>query len=140
MADSLRITVNNRKALKGLRTLEKNIGKGSARTVIKSARHAFRVAKGLVPKETGKTSRAIMSLVALMKNKSYEARIGFNRNPHPEKTWSGGEFMLPAWMTFSPHAPRHIKTGKARFLLIAAESTRKKFGKEVEVMIGNIKW
>jgi len=137
----IRVHVNSKNVLKNLARIEKGLSdKVAARSTYNAARLAKIIAKQLVPVDTGLTKRGIISVVKV-KNKDYaEARVGFIKNPHPEKRYGGGEFNLPAWMTFSRKALGHPWRGgkNPRFLAIASAEAEKELKRQVTFNTGNL--
>ena len=82
----------------------------------------------------------VISVIKIKNKDLAEERVGFERNPHPEKEWLGEDFNLPAWMTYSKKALSHPwRNGKdPRFLLAAAETARKELKQQVKINTGNL--
>ncbi|RLG33405.1 hypothetical protein DRN98_03985 [Methanosarcinales archaeon] len=136
----IHVSINGKSLQKQLKRIEKGLNsKVAAESVFNTARLAKLLAKQLVPKDTGKTKKGIISIVKIRSKEEAEARVGFKSNPHPDKRYGGGEFNLPAWMTFSAKAPGHPwKSGNPRFLLIAAEEAEKELEQRVITNTGNL--
>lgn len=133
------IEVDDRKVMNRLNKIQKGLDTTIPADVFDAAEFAKRVAKKLVPVNTGITLGGIKGIVAIHNKNITEARVGFFTNPHPEKRWAGGEFNLPAWMTYSKRALRVDFDGKEpRFLLIARDLAWEKFKKDVETNTGNL--
>lgn len=143
------MVLDGRQAKRKMAELDEKMSSAWAKKTFEIAEETRMRARILVPQDTKKTKDAILSVVKVRDKNFGEVRVGFERNPHPEKTWGGGQFNLPAWMTYSRAAVDgwsayghghtvFFKSGNPRFLLIAAGEARTKYGKEIKAMTGAI--
>lgn len=137
---TFRIVVDDKDTKGYLARIQRQLGKELGQQTFNAGQYAKNIAKSLVPIDTGITKDGILFAVKSKTRNDTKVFVGFADNPHPEKTWRGGEFNLPAWMTYSELALSHPwKNGKnPRFLLVAAEKTENKFRRDVEESTGNI--
>ena len=136
MAQVVNVIIDGKKAKQKIKKLN-NLGPVYAKLLYESADYARKIAKREVPVgQTGKTKSTIISVIKVKDKNFGEARVGHERNPHPERRWLGSEFNLPAWMFYSRKALTHFNSGHPRYLKIAAGMTKTKFGKDVRAKTG----
>ena len=137
----MRITLkmDSRNLNKRLKAIETKLSKSSTATVKDTAVLLQRTAQVLAPKRSRELIRFINITPVIITKDRTEYTVGFSNqgfgsgNPHPEKTWGGGEFSLPFWMqpdepkADSSRAEKHFKTGERAFLYYAAKSVESQF-------------
>lgn len=143
------LVLDGKDAQRKISQLDSKLSGVYARKTFEIAESVRKMARDLVPKETRKTERAIISVIRVRSPTFGLVLVGFERNPHPYKRWLGGDFNLPAWMTYSRKAITGwraygwgpmvtFNSGNPRFLIIAAGMAKTRYGKEIETNVGAV--
>jgi len=136
----LKVVFDGKEVAKKLQKITTKLPVGIGDVVAITGQKVKEVARRLVPKDTRATHDGILSVVDIRNKNNFEVRVGFQSNPHPGKTWSQGEFVLPRYMTFSPNAKNHFRnsSGDPHFMKKASEYARTTFGVNVAKRTKNI--
>ncbi|HEY9702085.1 MAG TPA: hypothetical protein V6C58_06550 [Allocoleopsis sp.] len=144
------INVDDRNLRRRIKRIEQSIDKNGKATTNQVARLLMVRAARLAPKRSNKLAQFIKTVPTKSSEGIIEYTVGYENNgmgtgnPHPEKTFKGGqEFSLPRWMepanmVSKTKARTHPwNTGIRPFLAIAANITKEEFRSRVKKMVRN---